>query len=115
MLHGVPMVRKDTHLTKGIRTTFGPFGPMDLSAQGPMARSVDDLALLLGLMSGADPMVPGWLVTSGADVRPDPTVAARGLRLAIAPDFAGTIPGEREVAQAIEAAGRVFESLGAEV
>ncbi|QHB98966.1 amidase [Epidermidibacterium keratini] len=92
-----------------------PFGDYTLATSGPMARTIDDTALLLSVMAGPDLRAPAALDRPGsayADVQP---VDPASLRIAVAADFGGTMPVEAPVVAAIEAAGRTFESLGANV
>ncbi|MEO6955369.1 MAG: amidase [Antricoccus sp.] len=103
----------------GLRPTIGrvpsypnPLAGFELSTSGPMARSIDDLALMLAASSGTDARVPNALTTSAADITPY-EVDASTLRIAIAPDFSGRLPIDYEVIAAVEAAGAVFEGLGA--
>jgi amidase len=91
------------------------FGYLPLSVDGPMARTVDDVAMLLHVMAGphrddplsftADPAVPG-------DARPTDLA---GLRVAWAPTLGGRVVVERGVLDVLDAAVRVFERLGATV
>lgn len=103
----------------GLRPSAGrvPLGSSDpwawISRKGPMARTVEDVRLLLEVMStGASALVP-------APARPVPAgVAAgdlRGLRVAWSPDLGLGLPVEKAVlAVAEQAAGRLA-GLGAEV
>ncbi len=85
-----------------------------LSQQGPMARNVGDLGLLLDAMAGADPREPL--------AQPDPDMAFRTCaerpqvprRVAYSPDF-GITPVDPRVRRITEAAARRFERLGARV
>jgi amidase len=83
----------------GFRPTLLEQDPLELSTDGPMARTVLDAALLWAAMTG-DP--------SRAAVPTEPTT---GLRLAWAPSFAGTLPVEPEVAEIVAANAPVFEAL----
>ncbi|MCY4565999.1 MAG: amidase family protein, partial [Gammaproteobacteria bacterium] len=76
----------------------------DLSTQGPMARSVDDLALLLSAIAGPDPRVTNVLPEAGETFRSVTQAPLRGLRVALTEDF-GSLP----VASAIRA---TLKSLG---
>ena len=78
----------------GLKTTWGRIsraGAMPLSQSldtvGPLARSVEDCALLLGLMAGADPLDP----TAAAGPVPDYAAATRqsikGLRIGVPTAF----------------------------
>jgi len=80
-----------------------------MSCVGPLARSVDDLVLLLGLLAGPDghdtdvPPVP---------LEPMPMVALRGLRLAVAFNFPG-LPLAAEQRQAVARAAEDLRRAGA--
>lgn len=92
-----------------------PFGAYPLATSGPMARTVDDAALLLSVLAGPDLRAPASLDRPGsayAEIAPlDPAL----LRIAVAADFGGTMPIEAPIVAAVEAAGETFESLGASV
>ena len=106
----------------GLKTTIGrvstygilPLAP-SLDTPGPMARSVEDAALLFGVMQGADPLDPR---TSGAPPPADVTIGlkrgVRGLRLARMP--ASERDGcAAEVLAAYDAALDQLARLGAEI
>ncbi|MFI6942460.1 amidase [Streptomyces sp. NPDC050418] len=83
--------------------------------QGPLARTVTDVALLLSVMAGPDPRSP-------VSIDQDPSVFAgpldsdvRSLRVAWSPDLGGALPVEPSVAEAVEAAAGVFTGLGCTV
>lgn len=86
-----------------------------LSVQGPMARSVDDLAYLLSVMAGPDDRSPIALADPGGTFSPLEPLDLRGLRVAWTPDFAGSFPVEPEVVEVLRSAVSTFESLGCEV
>ncbi|MCC6718333.1 MAG: amidase [Acetobacteraceae bacterium] len=75
-----------------------------LGVQGPMARSVPDLCLLLSAMVGddeGDPLattIAGQRVRRPADFAAPQVVDLAGLRVAITPDF-GFAPTERHIAE----------------
>lgn len=83
-----------------------------LSTDGPMARTITDLALLLDVQAGENPAVP-----FGRSQRFTPPVAAdlRGKRIAWLSDWGGAYAMEPGILAQSEAALRVFEGLGAEV
>lgn len=105
----------------GMRPTWGRVsrhGVFELAATldqvGPMARNVADAAALLGTIAGHDPAdpttalhpVPDYLVETGRDIR--------GLRIGLDPRYA--LDGVDELTtEALTAALRVFEGLGAEL
>src|SRR5205814_138169 len=135
-LHGLPMIYKDLCDTGGsvripcafnglvgLKVTFGRIslhGTMLLSwtldSIGPMARSVEDCALLLNALAAPDPRDP---TTLGQPLE-DFTAATKagsieGMRIAVPdskqlPEFMN-----RDVVQACQTAARTFESLGATV
>ena len=82
----------------GFRPTLTDEDPLELSTDGPMARTVADVALLWSAMSGGTPP------TIEGDVD--------GLRVGWAPTCGGTIPVEPSVATVVDAARPVFERLG---
>ena len=75
-----------------------------LGVQGPMARTVPDLCLLMSVMAGedaGDPMattVHGKRVHSPGDFFPVQSLDLGGLRVAITPDF-GFAPTEKHIAE----------------
>jgi amidase len=84
----------------GFRPTLTGADPLDLSTDGPMARTVPDVALLWSAMSGEPP-----LATDG-DVP--------GLRVAWAPTCGGTIPVDPDVAAVVDSVRPAFEAVGCE-
>jgi amidase len=83
-----------------------------LSVQGPMARSIPDLALFLDTMAGWCPLDPLTF-----DAPTESFVAALGRaappkRIAYSPDYNGKLLVERETRAICEAAVRRFEDLG---
>lgn len=107
----------------GLKVTFGRIGlsgtillSWSLDSIGPMARCVEDCALLLNALAAADPRDP---TTLGQPLE-DFTLATKpgsieGMRIALPdnsqlPDFM-----HPDVTQAWQAAGRTFESLGATI
>lgn len=87
----------------------------NLSVLGPMARTVDDCALLLAAMAGPDERCPNSLMTPGdtflRDLESDPA----GLRIAFSPDFGGQLPVQSEVQAVLETGATVLQQLGCEV
>jgi amidase len=78
-----------------------------LGEVGPMARTVDDLALLLGVLAGPDPTAPLSA--------PLPARARRGTRIAWVGDLGGHLPTEPGVLELGRRAADVFADLGADV
>ena len=76
----------------GLKTTIGrisTYGVLPLSptldTPGPMTRSVEDAALLLQVMQGADPLDPRTLALRDVDPMPTLRRGVKGLRLARMP------------------------------
>ncbi|MES9541755.1 MULTISPECIES: amidase [unclassified Actinomadura] len=86
-----------------------------LGVQGPMARDVADVALLLSVLAGPDPRSPIALETPGSAFAVPLDRDLAGLRLAWSPDLGGTIPVDPAVTAALEPAAKVFEELGCAV
>ena len=91
--------------------TMNPW--FDMSVLGPMARSVDDIALFLSVMVGDDPRVPLALTDPGSTFYPVTPLDLRGVRIALTTDFG--LPVQAEIKTCIEATGRLLQSLGASV
>jgi amidase len=89
----------------GLVHSWADADPEDLSVDGPMARTVEDAALLLSVMAD----------------RPDLAVVAAqaadldGLRVAWAPACAATMPVDPEIVSVVDAARPRFEALGCRV
>ena len=106
----------------GFRTSYGrvPAQGQDvfyawMSVQGPMARNVPDLALLLSVQAGYDPRLP-------LSNRQDPAQFAqnlrrdfKGTRIAWSGDFGGAMPFEPGVLELCKSALNAFEALGCTV
>ncbi len=88
-----------------------PWDPM--SVDGPLGRTVGDVALLLSVMAGPDLRAAMSLEAPGSDFR-DPRGSVDGLRIALAPRFAG-LPMDPRIPAVVEAAGAVLEGLGCDV
>ena len=86
----------------------------DLGTQGPMARSVDDLALLLSAIAGPDPQVTNALPDSGASFRNVTAAPLRGLRIAVTEDFGG-LPVESAIRARLRSLGDTLADAGAVV
>jgi amidase len=85
-----------------------------LSVLGPMARSVEDCALLLSAMAGPDPRCPISLGDRGERFREPLGRDFEGVRVAWSSDFGG-LPVDRRVVGALEAERSVFEDLGCRI
>jgi amidase len=103
----------------GFRTSFGVVpatGPdvwlASMGVQGPMARSVEDLALLLSVQAGYDSRSPLSLPGDGAVYRQNLDVPVKGRRIGWLGDFGGDAPHEPEVLAVCRTALKSLESLG---
>jgi amidase len=106
----------------GFRPSYGrvPAQGLDvfyayMGVQGPMARTVPDLAMLLSVQAGYDPRLP-------LSNRQDPAQFAqslrrdfKGVRIAWSGDFGGALPFEPGVLELCKASLRTFEALGCTV
>jgi aspartyl-tRNA(Asn)/glutamyl-tRNA(Gln) amidotransferase subunit A len=105
--------------TTALKPTYGrvphhppsPFGM--LAHVGPMARNAADAALLLDVVSRADPRDP-WALAPTAPAHAALRTGVAGLRVAVSPGL-GHVELHPEVAEAFAAAVRVFADLGAVV
>ncbi|MCE0761750.1 amidase [Pseudonocardia kujensis] len=87
-----------------------------VNVQGPMARTVSDVALLLSVMAGPDPRSPIAIEEPGSVfAAPLEREDLTGLRVAWSPDLGGSIPVDAAVTAALEPQVRVLEELGATV
>jgi amidase len=85
-----------------------------LSVDGPMARTVADVALFLSAIAGPDPRSPIALSEPGARFASDLGRDFRGVRVAWWTDLGG-LPVDPRVRECVDAQRRVFESLGCRV
>ncbi|WP_294738857.1 amidase [uncultured Pseudomonas sp.] len=107
----------------GLRPSLGrvPYGPapdlfvQQLGTEGPMGRSVADVARLLSVQAGYDPRVP-------LSLKEDPAVFGeplqrdfKGARLGWLGDYNGYLPMEDGVMSLCESALKDFAALGCEV
>jgi amidase len=81
---------------------------------GPMARTVDDVALLLSATAGPDPRAILVIEETGARFTPPINGASSHLRVAWAPNI-GRLAVAREVSEVLQQLGRIVVGLGAEV
>jgi aspartyl-tRNA(Asn)/glutamyl-tRNA(Gln) amidotransferase subunit A len=105
----------------GIRPTYGRVSnhgivPLawSMDTAGPMARTVEDCALMFGAMAGHDPQDPTTAARPCADYIAGLGDGVRGLRI-------GVVPGyffhhlQKPVHDAVQAALSTFEQLGAQL
>jgi amidase len=106
----------------GLRPTPGrvpawptPLGWYPLRVQGPMGRTVGDVALQLSVIAGPDPRAP--LSLEGDPRRFAAPLPERldGLRVAWAPDLGGRVTVDPAVTSVLAASVPVFEEFGATV
>ena len=105
----------------GLKTTVGRVsraGAMPLSQSldtvGPLARTVEDCAMLLGLMAGADPADPSAIAGLVPDYTGATTGSMKGLTIGV-PNAFYVDDLDDEVAGALDATIAVFEREGARV
>ena len=108
----------------GLKPTYGRVSlrgviPLswNLDHAGPMARCVQDVAILLQAIAGYDPE-DAWSVDMPVeDYLTQPPIGIQGWRIGLASDDYFTDPEivDAEVKKAIDKAGLIFEELGAKV
>jgi amidase len=105
----------------GFRTSPGlvpmwpqPSGWGTLGVQGPMARTVEDVALMLSAIVGLDTRSPIALECDGEQFRGSLEHDFTGARIAWSADLGG-LPVDARVTKAIDSKRVVFEDLGCEV
>jgi len=105
----------------GLKVTAGrisTYGVLPLSSTldtpGPLARSVEDAALIYRALSGPDPRDPQTLPWTAADPLPTLRRGVAGLRLAVLPDVERT-GVEKEVLAAYDTAASALAGLGAQI
>jgi aspartyl-tRNA(Asn)/glutamyl-tRNA(Gln) amidotransferase subunit A len=105
----------------GLKPTYGRVSragvrPLawSLDHLGPMTRTAADAALLLGALAGYDPADPATSVLPVPDYRLALTGDVKGLRVGVLRAFFMD-RAAADVAQAVEAAARALEGLGARV
>ncbi|MGE5339313.1 MAG: amidase [Gemmatimonadota bacterium] len=83
-----------------------------LSVEGAMARTVEDVALMMQAISGPDARVPISLTEPGSMFAQPLARDFAGTRAAWAPALGGLAPVDARVTAAIDAQRRTFESIG---
>ena len=103
----------------GFRTSFGrvPLSPRDvwtasMGVNGPMARNIGDLALLLSVQAGFDPRAPLSMDGDGDQFRASLAGGLKGKRIAWGGDFGGAVPHEPGVLELCRSALKTFEAVG---
>ena len=102
----------------GLRPSLGrvPVWPsesawLSLGVQGPMARTVQDVALLLSAIAGPDRRAPISIAEDGARFRAPLGRDFRGVRIAWFPSPSG-LPIDRRVTAVVATQRKTFEALG---
>ena len=87
------------------------FPLLGFSVNGPLARTVADIAFLMRVMTGPDPRDPSLLPADPAVFRGALGREFRGVRVAWCPDLGG-LPLEKSVRTVLETQRQTFEDLG---
>jgi amidase len=85
------------------------------SVGGPMARNVEDLALLLSVIAGPSTRAPLSLETPGSRFAPPLAGGLDGLRVALSVDLGSNFQVDHTVADVVRRQAAVFEAAGASV
>jgi amidase len=85
-----------------------------LSVLGPMARTVEDVALMLSVLAGPDPRAPISIAEPGSAFAGPLERDFRGVKLAWSTDLGG-LPIDAQVLEALAPAREVLAGLGVEV
>lgn len=85
-----------------------------LSVEGPMARTVQDTALMLSAIAGPDPRAPISITEPGNLFSKPLERGFKNVRIAWSPDL-GTLPVDPRVTEVIEKQHHVFEDMGCRV
>lgn len=88
---------------------FGPMAP--ITSIGPIARSVDDLTLLLGILAGPDGRDPHAVPAPLGDPA---AVSLKGMKIAVHTDN-GLMAATPPVADAVNGAAKILEGEGAHI
>jgi aspartyl-tRNA(Asn)/glutamyl-tRNA(Gln) amidotransferase subunit A len=106
----------------GLKPTYGRvsrYGVVafasSLDQVGPLARTVEDVALVLEAIAGHDPADSTSIPTPSEPVSPTLENGVAGLRVGIITELTETDGVQPEVAAAVEAARAILEEAGAEV
>ena len=106
----------------GLRPTPGrvptwpaPMGWSQLSVQGPMGRTVADVALQLSVLAGPDARVPISLSDDPAGFAAPLPDSLAGLRVAWAPDLGGRVTVDSAITSVLASSAAVLTDLGATV
>jgi amidase len=86
-----------------------------LGTEGPMGRTVRDVAMLLSVQAGYDPRQPMSIAQDGSAFAQPLQASAHGLRIGWLSDLDGYLPFEPGILPLCDAALKRFEALGAVV
>ncbi|MCH2401156.1 MAG: amidase family protein [Pirellulales bacterium] len=89
-------------------------GWFPISVQGPMARTVEDVALMLSAIAGPDPRDPIAIPAAGDRFRQPLARDFRNTRIAWSADFGG-LPMDQQITQVLEPQIETFAGLGCQV
>lgn len=82
---------------------------------GPMARTVEDVAIALQILAGYDPLDSQSVDVSVPDYRQGINAGVRGLRVAVSPSFVQNTEVDQEVSKAFEESVFTLRALGATI
>ena len=91
--------------------TWPDVAPHPLSVEGPMARTVGDVALMLGAIAGPDGRSPLSLSEPGSALSRPLDRDFSGVRVAWSKDLGG-LPVDGRVREVVDGCRRIFEDLG---
>ncbi len=94
--------------------TVSPMAWSGLSVLGPMARTVQDVALMLSVMAGPDPRAPVAIAEPGRTFARPLERDFQGVRISWSRDLGG-LPVDPRVTAVIESQRGAFESLGCQI
>jgi amidase len=94
-----------------VPTAPDAFPLLGFGVNGPMGRSVTDVAFLLSVMAGPDPRDPGCMPSAPSLFARPLDRDVRGTRVAWCPDLGG-LPLDRRVRSVLDARRSTLESLG---
>jgi amidase len=86
-----------------------------LAVEGPMGRTVEDVALLLSVLAGPDPRAPQSIAEPGAPFAAPLDAGWRGTPIAWCPDLGGSFPLDPRIDTVLERQRATFVALGCEV
>ena len=96
-----------------------PYWPNDvfqnLATEGPMGRTIDDIAMLLSVQAGHDPRIPVSLSDAPGQFATGLKRDFRGARVAWLRDLDGNLPTEPGVLDLCDTAVKTFEAIGGKV